>query len=155
MLAVILRRGVGVAAHLAQRALDDARRKTAAARAIAAPGKLRQFDHLDGAGAVGQAADETALFQRGDQAMNSGLRAQIERILHLVERGRYAGLLQPLIDETQKFILFAREHLDQSPVRCRSYPRETSGAGPAPDVVVAGGWCCGVSRGRCLKASIL
>ena len=108
--------GVAAAADLAERAFDDAGREAAAAVAVAAPRKLRQLDHFDGAGAVGQAANEAALFQRGDEAVDAGLRAQIERVLHLVEGGRNAGLFQPFIDETQKFVLFAREHLDQSPV---------------------------------------
>ena len=77
--------------------------------------KLRQLDHFNGAGAVGQAANEAALFQRGDEAVDARLRAQVERVLHLVEGGRNAGLLQPLADETQEFVLFAREHLDQFP----------------------------------------
>ena len=72
--------------------------------------ELGQLDDLDGAGAVGQAADEAALLQRRDQAVDAGLRAQVERVLHLVEGGRHAGLLQPLIDETQKLKLFARQH---------------------------------------------
>src|SRR6185312_1455852 len=81
-----------------------------------------QLDHLDGARAVGKAPDEAALLQRRDEAVDSRLRTQIERVLHLVEGGRNAGLFQPLVDETQKFILFAREHRDQSPVGCRSLP---------------------------------
>ena len=80
-----------------------------------AAGDLGQLDHFDRTRPVGQAADEAALFQRGDEAVNAGLRAQVERVLHLVEGGRHAGLFQPLIDETQKFVLFAREHLEQSP----------------------------------------
>ena len=79
------------------------------------PDKLGQLDDLDGAGAIGQAADEAALFQCGDEAVDTGLRAQVERVLHFVEGGRHAGLFQPFVDETQKFILFARKHLDQSP----------------------------------------
>src|SRR6185312_2631753 len=106
----------------AEVAFDHARRETATA---AAGRKLGQLDHLDGACAIGQAADETAFLQRGDETVDAGLRAQIERILHLIEGGRNAGFLQPFVDETQKFILFAREHLEQSPgfKRCRSFPR--------------------------------
>ena len=88
--------------------------------------QLRQLDDLDGAGAIGQAADEAALLQRGDEAVDAGLRAQVERVLHLVEGGRYAGLFQPFIDETQKFILFARKHLEQSPGWHRAFGSETS-----------------------------
>src|SRR5215208_2662535 len=61
------------------------------------------------------AADEAALLQRRNEAVDSRFRTQIERVLHLVERGRHAGLFQPFIDETQKFILFARKHREQSP----------------------------------------
>src|SRR5882757_724906 len=98
----------------AERAFDDARREAAAA--VAAAGReFGELDHLDGAGPVRQTADEATFFQRRDETMNSGFRAQVERILHLVEGGRHAGLLQTFIDETQKFVLFAREHLEHSP----------------------------------------
>ena len=33
--------------------------------------QLRQLDHFDGPGAVGQAADEAALLERGDQAVDA------------------------------------------------------------------------------------
>src|ERR1700737_5069 len=59
------------AADLAERAFDDAGRKTAAAIAVAAAGKLRQLDDLDGAGAIGQAANEAALFEGCDEAMDA------------------------------------------------------------------------------------
>ena len=72
-------------------------------RLLAPADQLRQLDHLDGAGAVGQAADEAALFQGRDQAVDAGFRAQIERVLHLVEGGRNAGFLQALADESQQF----------------------------------------------------
>src|SRR5205823_11437720 len=98
---------------LAERAFDDAWREATAA--VAGGSQLRQLDDFDGAGAVGQAADEAAFLQRRNEAVNSGFRAQVERVLHLVEGGRYAGFLQPFIDETQKFILFARKHLEHSP----------------------------------------
>jgi len=35
---------------------------------------------------------------------------QIERVLHLVEGGRNACLLQALMDEAQKIALFSRQH---------------------------------------------
>ena len=79
--------------------------------------RLRQLDHLDGARPVGQAADEAALLQRRDQAVDAGLRAQIERVLHLVEGGRNPALLQPLMDEAQKLELLAGQHRVVSP-RC-------------------------------------
>jgi hypothetical protein len=116
--AVVLDVAVAIArwrADLAERAFDDAGGEAAAAGGGGgADSEFRQLDDLDGAGAVRQPADEAALFQRGDQAVDAGLGAQIERILHLVEGGRHAGFLQPLIDESQKFILFAREHLGPS-----------------------------------------
>ena len=37
----------------------------------------------------GEAADEAALLERGDQPVDAGLRAQVERVLHLVEGGRH------------------------------------------------------------------
>src|SRR6187551_668152 len=115
-------------ADLAERAFDDAGGEAAAAVAVTGARKLGQLDDFDGAGAVGQAADEAALFQGGDQAVDAGLGAEVERILHLVEGGRHAGFLEPFVDETQKFILFARKHLEQSPgwrvvVRGRSVSR--------------------------------
>ncbi len=87
--AVVLDADVG-GAHLAERAFDDARREAAAAVAVTARRKLGQFDHFNRAGAVGQAPDKAALFQRGDQPVDAGLGAQIERVLHLVKGGRNA-----------------------------------------------------------------
>ena len=84
---------------------------------------VRQLDDLDGAGAVRQAADEAALLQRRDQPVNAGFGPQIERVLHLVERGRNAGFLQPLVDEAQKLELLASEHALVSP----GFPPPTSG----------------------------
>jgi hypothetical protein len=70
---------------LAQVAFDDAGGEAAAAVAAAAARQLGQLDDLDGTGAIGQTADEAALFKRRDQAMDAGFRAKIQRILHLVE----------------------------------------------------------------------
>src|SRR5713101_5916864 len=104
------------AADPAEGAFNDAGREAAAAVAIiATPRKFGKLDDFDGAGAIGQAANEAALLQRGDEAVDAGLRAQIQRVLHLVEGRRNAGLLEAFADEPQEFILFAREHLDQSP----------------------------------------
>ena len=94
-------------------AFDHARRE--AAPVAAARRQFGQLDHLDRARAVRQTTDESALLERGDQPVDARLRAQVERILHLVEGGRHAGFFQPFIDETQKFILFAHEHLEQVP----------------------------------------
>src|SRR6266481_7592504 len=114
------------APNLAEIAFDDAGREAAAAIGAAAGGKLGQLDHLDGAGTIGQAANEAAFLQSCDEAVDARLRAEVERILHLVEGGRYAGLFQPFIDETQKFVLFAREHLEQSPGFNGAVDSETS-----------------------------
>lgn len=46
---------------------------------------LGQLHDLDRAGPVGQPPDEATLLQRRDQAVNAGLRPQVERLLHFVE----------------------------------------------------------------------
>ena len=74
------------------------------------PTEFGQLDHLDGARPVRQAADEAALLQRRDQAVDAGLGPQVERVLHLVEGGRYARFGQPLVDEAQKLELLAGQH---------------------------------------------
>ena len=79
------------------------------------PTEFGQLDHLDGARPVGQAADEAALLQRRDQPVDAGFGAQVERVLHLVEGGRNARFLQPLVDEAQQLELFAGQHLVISP----------------------------------------
>ncbi len=100
---------LGGGADLAEVALDDVGGEAAPAVAEAS-GLLRQLDDLDGAGAVRQAADEAALLQRRDQAVDARFRAQIQRVLHLVEGGWHACFLEPFIDEPQKLVLFARQH---------------------------------------------
>ena len=76
----------------AEIALDHARGESArAARADAMSDRFGQLDHLDGARPIGQAADEAALLERGDQAVDARFRTQVERVLHLVEGGRHAG----------------------------------------------------------------
>ena len=88
--------GSGRAAEVA---LDHARREFACPRA--GSGGVEdsgQAQHLERAGAVGQAADEAALLKRNDQPVDAGFGAQIERVLHLVEGGRNAGFLQPLVE---------------------------------------------------------
>ena len=69
-----------------------------------------ELDDLDGAGAMRQAANEAPFDERRDQAMDAGLRAQIERVLHFVERGRYAALLHAPVDEKEQVFLFFGEH---------------------------------------------
>jgi len=59
---------------------------------------------------VGQAAQETALFKRGDQPVDPGLRGEIERLFHFIERGRNPALLDALMDVHEQFVLLAREH---------------------------------------------
>ncbi len=72
--------------------------------------RIRQPNHLDRAGPVGQALDEAALLQSLDQTVDSRLGAQVQRVLHLVEGRRHAGLLQPLVHEHEEFVLLARQH---------------------------------------------
>ena len=78
--------------------------------------RLGQPRDLDGARAVRQPADEAALLERGDQAMDAGLRPQVERVLHLVEGRRHPILLQSLVDEVQEVVLLARKHVVPWPV---------------------------------------
>jgi len=59
---------------------------------------------------VGQAANETALFERRNEPVNAGLRAKVQCILHLVEAWRNAAFLDPLMDEHQQFMLLSRQH---------------------------------------------
>ena len=73
-------------------------------------GLLRHLDHLQRPGPVRQAAQEAPLLQRRDQAVDAGLGGQVQGFLHLVEGRGDAGLLEPLVDEHQQFVLFAREH---------------------------------------------
>ena len=72
--------------------------------------RIGQPQHFQRARPVGQPADEAALLERRDQPVDAGLRRKVERILHLVEGGRNAGFLQPLVDEQQQFMLLARQH---------------------------------------------
>ena len=46
---------------------------------------------------VGQAADEATLFQSGDQPVDAGFRAQIQRLSHLVERGGNPVAVHPTL----------------------------------------------------------
>ena len=81
-----------------------------AARGSAAIEDSGSLQHFERPGAVRQPADEAALLERRDQPMDAGLGAQIERVLHLVEGGRNAGFLEPLVDEAQKLALFLGQH---------------------------------------------
>ena len=72
--------------------------------------RLGQFDHFQGAGAIGHAFQKAALFKRNDQPVHAGLRLQVQGILHFLERGRNTFFLEALVDEKQQFELFAGEH---------------------------------------------
>jgi competence protein ComEC len=95
--------------RLGQRPLDH-RRAEAAPAWVHVLDIVGQAQDLDGAGAVGQAADEAALLERGDQAVNAGFGAQAQGLLHLVEGGRDAIALHPLVDEHQEFVLLPGQH---------------------------------------------
>ncbi len=95
--------------HLAEPALDDGRAETPTRR-LRAGDAVGQLDHLQRTGPVRQPADEAALLQRHDQAVDAGFRLQVERVLHLVEGGRHAALAQALMDEAEQFELFACQH---------------------------------------------
>jgi len=60
---------------------------------------IGQAHHLDGAGAMGQTADKTALFQRCNQAVNARFRAQIQRLFHFIKAGRHTIALHPIVDK--------------------------------------------------------
>ena len=81
-------------------------------RAALRPGAIEfgQAQHLQRTGAVRQPANEAAFLKRRDQPMNAGFGREVERLLHLVEGGRDAALLQPFMDEHQQFMLLARQH---------------------------------------------
>ena len=70
-------------------------------------GRLGQLQDLQGAGPMGQAAQEAALLQPGDQAVDAGLGLEPQRLLHLVEGRRHATLVEALVDEHQQFVLLA------------------------------------------------
>ena len=79
-----------------------------------------QLEHFQGAGALFHAAQEAALFQGGDQAVDAGLGFEVQRLLHFVERRRDAGLAQAIVDKAKQFVLFARQHVGQSVARLRA-----------------------------------
>jgi len=71
-------------------------------------GDLGHAHHFERAGTVGEAADEIAFLERADQAMDTGLGLQVQRLLHLLERRGNAGFSQPVVNETEQFMLLAR-----------------------------------------------
>src|SRR5262249_18900718 len=102
---------LGQRTYAAEIAFDHAWGEAARARRRhAVRNRFGKLDHLDGARAIRQAADEAALLECRDQTMNAGFGAQVERILHLVERGRNACFFQALMDKTKEFCLLARQH---------------------------------------------
>jgi hypothetical protein len=80
------------------------------AAAGAGRGLFRQAHDLERAGPVRQAAQEAPLLEGGDQPVDAGLGGQVQGFLHLVEGRRDPGFLDPLMDEHEQFVLFAREH---------------------------------------------
>ena len=80
--------------------------------------RLGQLDDFQRAGAVGQPADKSTLFQRGDQTVDARLGFQLQRILHFVKRRRHAVDLDPLTDEVKQFQLFACQHTGHPEPTC-------------------------------------
>src|SRR3984957_7421301 len=70
-----------------------------------------QPQNFDRSGAIGQPTNEAALLERHDEPMNSGFRAQIQRLFHFVERRRHTLILQALMDKTQQLALLFCQHL--------------------------------------------
>ncbi len=71
---------------------------------------FRQSNDFERSGALLEPADEPAFLQRRDQAVNARFGAQIQRVLHFVERGGHAGFPHPLVDEHQKLVLLLGQH---------------------------------------------
>ena len=71
-----------------------------------------QFHNFDRAGAVCQAADESAFLQRCDQPVDAGFGPQIKRFFHLVKAGRHAIALDALVNKGQQIELFLGQHPD-------------------------------------------
>ncbi len=59
---------------------------------------------------MGKAAQETPFLERHDEAVDAWLGAQLERFLHLVERGRDAIALHAVADEKKELVLLFGEH---------------------------------------------
>ncbi len=154
-----MRRRQAEVATLRSRTFDDARLEAAAplrlTHACAVAGVLGQFQDLDGAGTVGKAADEAALDQRGDEPMDAGFRLEIERILHLVERGRHPVGTHALVDEEQEFFLLLGQHQASASgntphwsfstppeVRGESHAQSMNVRYPFPPCSASGWWCC-------------
>ena len=74
------------------------------------PATLGHAHHFECARTVRQAADKPALFQSGNQPMHAGLRLEVKRLLHFLERRRNAGFGEPVMNEAEQFMLFAGQH---------------------------------------------
>ncbi|WP_246231323.1 hypothetical protein [Rhizobium oryzihabitans] len=57
--------------------------------------------------------------------MDAGFRGKIECVLHFIEGGRHAGLFHSFMNEEKQFLLFAREH-EENTLENRSGSRETN-----------------------------
>src|SRR5690349_10958526 len=88
------------------------------------------------------ACQKAALFQRRDQPVDSRLRLQPERVLHLLEARREAGLLEVAIDvEKQLVLLFGQHRLRFFPLfgtngqlsRCSTEVHRHSSRYPEPE----------------------
>ena len=101
--------------HPAQAALDHARREAAGTRRGALRHRIWQLHDLHGPRPMRQPADETPLFQGGNQAVDARLGLEVQGLLHLVEGGGHARFLQPLMNEHEKLFLLRSEH--QVPLR--------------------------------------
>jgi hypothetical protein len=56
------------------------------------------------------ASEEAALLEGGNQPMDPGFGLELERVLHLLETGREAGLLEMAVDIHEQFVLLSCEH---------------------------------------------
>ena len=65
----------------------------------AGPGALGHLHHFERPRPVRQSADEAALLQSHNQAMDARFRLEIQGLLHLVERGRDTGCFYTLVDK--------------------------------------------------------
>ena len=73
-------------------------------------GILRQPHHFERAGAMRQAADEAALLQPADQAVDARFGFEAQRLLHFLEGGRNAAFGKPPVDEDQQLVLLSCQH---------------------------------------------
>ena len=71
---------------------------------------LGQLYDLKRTRTMSQPPQKSSFLECCDQPVDAGLGREIKRVLHLVERGRHAGLLNSFVDEHEQFVLLAREH---------------------------------------------